>query len=784
MFKISLLDMVNKIILFFFILSSFSFAECYNHNPNEKKILENFEINIEDQRTFFKNISELYISGTKLMSSDSSPMAFIDKKKKRKYLSEILVNYKDNGFCKFKAKIRIHGDLFDHIELVDGNPIPSLRVKLDEGNINGITRFILLRPKTRGYDNEIFITTILRQLKFLAPRTFKTNVKLFNKRAEYLFQESLKKEFLENNNRVEGPILESNEDFKNPKIQQMTRVSNKEWIKSNYFKANISLEALRNYNLFFLKSYKLRNNKFYWDEILRFNEGDLLKDEYLNIGVFDALMYATGSSHHLSYDDRRFYYDPILSQFEPIYYDGNSNVLSYIKYDFYTGRFQNIFEDFKKIKNLNLEDFRNYKKKNQKLNNYPPVSNIARKGANTAFTKLQKIDKDLLLKNLHNNGFKNISENQINTIINNISEKLQLMASAKISDNFVEHNETIYQNYFNEMNLFTNTDLIFLQNFNDIKNNSSSIEICNYKVENCKYLKIDKKSLNKLIEQEKLNNNYNIFLSMSKNEYLNKKLERKNDLNSKFKIRKINENLEFLYNNNPTINILKAKRKIIINVNNPTTRIIFKKVKIKDWSIKLNFKFEQNVLFSQIYNLTGCLTFLDSSVENIKLDITNSICEDSVNFIRSKGVIDYIKIDNSFSDGLDSDFSNLIIENMNITNSKNDCADFSFGNYKINNARMSNCGDKAISVGEQSIMKVNNLFVVKSKTGIASKDSSKTEILKSDIYEVNECYAAYKKKQEFEGGYISVNESKCLNNKKNNLIDGYSKIIINKNNEL
>tara|TARA_Y100000589_G_C27032363_1_gene579556 strand:+ start:14 stop:829 length:816 start_codon:yes stop_codon:yes gene_type:complete len=271
---------------------------------------------------------------------------------------------------------------------------------------------------------------------------------------------------------------------------------------------------------------------------------------------------------------------------------------------------------------------------------------------------------------------------------------------------------------------------------------------------------------------------------MSKNEYLNKKLERKNDLNSKFKIRKINENLEFLYNNNPTINILKAKRKIIINVNNPTTRIIFKKVKIKDWSIKLNFKFEQNVLFSQIYNLTGCLTFLDSSVENIKLDITNSICEDSVNFIRSKGVIDYIKIDNSLSDGLDSDFSNLIIENMNITNSKNDCADFSFGNYKINNARMSNCGDKAISVGEQSIMKVNNLFVVKSKTGIASKDSSKTEILKSDIYEVNECYAAYKKKQEFEGGYISVNESKCLNNKKNNLIDGYSKIIINKNNEL
>jgi len=776
--------MVNKIILFFFIFSSYSFAECFNHNPNEKKILKNFEINIQDQRKFFKNISELYISGTKSMSNESTSFAFIDKKKKRKYASEILVNYKNNGLCKFKAKIRIHGDLFDHIELVNGNPIPSLRVKLDEGNINGITRFILLRPRTRGYDNEIFITTILRQLKFLAPRTFKTNVKLFNQEVEYLFQESLKKEFLENNNRVEGPILESNEDFENPKIQQMTKISNKEWIKSNYIKANISLEALHNYNLFFLKSYKLRNNKFYSDEILRFNEGDLLKNEYLNIGVFDALMYATGSSHHLSYDDRRFYYDPILSQFEPIYYDGNSNVLSYIKYDFYTGRLQNIFEDFKKIKALNIKDFKNYKKTNQKLNNYPPVSNIARKGANSAFKKLQKIDKGLLLKNLHNNGFEIISKKQIDTIINNISKKLQLMASANISDNFVEHNETIYLNYFDEMNLFTNTNLIFLHNFNDSKKNLSFVEICNYKAENCKYSNIDNKSLNKLIEQKGLNNNYNIFLSMSKKEYLNEKLKRKNNLNSEFKKRKINKDLEFLYNNDPKIDILKDQKKIIINVNNSTTRIIFNKVKIKDWSIKLNFKFEQNVLFSQLYNLTGCLTFLDSSVENINLDISNSICEDSVNFIRSKGVIDYIKIDNSMSDGLDSDFSDLIIKNIYITNSKNDCADFSFGNYKINNATLINCGDKAISVGEQSIMEVNNLIINKSKTGIASKDSSKTKIFKSDISEVNECYAAYKKKQEFDGGYIFVNKSSCLNNEKDNLIDNYSKIVIKKNHEL
>ena len=69
------------------------------------------------------------------------------------------------------------------------------------------------------------------------------------------------------------------------------------------------------------------------DEMIRFNNDNLNSDETLKINKFDALMFAIGAGHGLSYDDRRFYYDPIYSTLEPIYYDGMSTILSTINYD-------------------------------------------------------------------------------------------------------------------------------------------------------------------------------------------------------------------------------------------------------------------------------------------------------------------------------------------------------------------------------------------------------------------------------------------------------------------
>ena len=54
--------------------------------------------------------------------------------------------------------------------------------------------------------------------------------------------------------------------------------------------------------------------------------------------------------------------------------------------------------------------------------------------------------------------------------------------------------------------------------------------------------------------------------------------------------------------------------------------------------------------------LTGCLTIVDSDVENINLSSKNSNCEDSINFINVKGKVNKINISNAYRDALDLDF--------------------------------------------------------------------------------------------------------------------------------
>ena len=100
----------------------------------------------------------------------------------------------------------------------------------------------------------------------------------------------------------------------------------------------------------------------------------------------------------------------------------------------------------------------------------------------------------------------------------------------------------------------------------------------------------------------------------------------------------------------------------------------------------------------------------------------------------------------------------------------------SFGKYKINEAQLLNCGDKGISLGEKSILHLNNATINNANIGFASKDSSIANI--NDIKtNSNICLAAYRKKQEFSGAIISYNSLTC--EKKNQQIQKGS--VIKKN---
>ena len=162
--------------------------------------------------------------------------------------------------------------------------------------------------------------------------------------------------------------------------------------------------------------------------------------------------------------------------------------------------------------------------------------------------------------------------------------------------------------------------------------------------------------------------------------------------------------------------------------------------------------------------LTGCLTFIDSYVENINIISKFSVCEDSINFIRTKGSINNIVIENSLSDALDLDFSNIKISSLFIKKAKNDCLDMSFGKYILEDALIEDCGDKGISLGEKSNLRVDKAKISNTEIGFAAKDSSVVHLNDTHI-DSNICLAAYRKKQEFLGAIIKYNNLNCSNKK-------------------
>ena len=134
----------------------------------------------------------------------------------------------------------------------------------------------------------------------------------------------------------------------------------------------------------------------------------------------------------------------------------------------------------------------------------------------------------------------------------------------------------------------------------------------------------------------------------------------------------------------------------------------------------------------------------------------NTNCEDAVNFINTTGQIKKITIENSFSDGLDVDFSKLHIDKIFINSSKNDCVDFSAGEYKLDLLILNNCGDKALSAGESSTIYIKYIEGKNSQIGIASKDSSTVFLNNLNFNNVKSCLSAYNKKQSSMEGLLNL----------------------------
>ena len=615
-------------------------------------------------------------------------------------------------------------------------------MRLADGNILNSVRFKLLIPETRNSINEIFGSLLLKQFGFISPETFYVDANINDSKGLYLFQENAAKEMLERNLRREGPIFEGNEellwsyeDFETMELEDisLSRLVNDSWAKKGITSTVISLSSLIELQRIYL---------FYAEQKKR-SANPYLGKSFKDYGI---ILLAMNGAHALYPHNRKFYYNAIDQNFEPIYYDGDLRLdlklsVDALKEDVDLSSFFKNYDSnsFRKIKNdLISADFK------EELNS-------------KFISRIPEVIE---------------SEMYIETAIKNMIENIETLEEEYLENHHKNQNEEFQsasdftKNYLQRVSDYQLNDFVVISNIEQIddqfylsssNNDKSFFEI--------------KAGINEMSKM------------MSDNIFKEKRVEivsQTNKLNkSLFKLKKF-LNGEILFSQGIEFDINLEKKIIFIEQSIPDEWILFKDVDFKDWSIdfvgaKPGIIDSAKQRFNE-FGLTGCLNFYNSNFTSSSMKVTAGGCEDSLNIVNSTGSLEVIAIIDSFSDAVDIDFSQIEIDKLDIVTAGNDCFDVSGGDYYILNANLVNCGDKGISVGESSRFRLVSGSVKDSNIGISTKDLSVSSVINLYVENVNICVEAMQKKQEFGGGYIEIDNLASCSSKIFNDSDSIIKI--------
>ena len=281
----------------------------------------NFKIDIPKSRQWNKNIINAYMTSSKNIPAIN----------RKRFKANVFL---DDAKCSLNASVRISGDWKDHLAMHYGTPISSMDVRLQNGNIDGITKFKLFLPDTRNGINEVVTANLFSYLGLLAPRTSLVQVNVNGLTLPYILQEKAFKEFLEVNNRRESSIHKFDESLmwllraKNPRGAFAHVISpsviNNKWAARNATTSSITNIGLNKLSIAFNESMKDIIDE---DNLMSESQlaGHSKKSRQIQ-SLFIVLSLITDSGHGVFINhNRRFYYNPFLDQLEPIYYDGNSN---------------------------------------------------------------------------------------------------------------------------------------------------------------------------------------------------------------------------------------------------------------------------------------------------------------------------------------------------------------------------------------------------------------------------------------------------------------------------
>lgn len=161
-------------------------------------------------------------------------------------------------------------------------------------------------------------------------------------------------------------------------------------------------------------------------------------------------------------------------------------------------------------------------------------------------------------------------------------------------------------------------------------------------------------------------------------------------------------------------------------------------------------------LQKQGWGLTGAVTFYESDVQLADCIFRDNRSEDGLNIVRSEFRVERCLFANTSSDAFDSDFCKGEVIRCRFQNTVNDGLDLSGSVVTVKDSHFDHCGDKGISVGEDSDVSAINAHIVDSNIGMAAKDLSSLYGRNIRLTRCAQGFVAYQKKPEFGPAHIVI----------------------------
>ena len=648
---------------------------------------------------------------------------------KKPFVARITVASPDSSACTYDAEVRLSGDWKDHLSKASGIIVASLDVKLQEGNIAGFVRFKLFLPQTRGGDNEIFTTGLLRTLDFLAPRTGRVEAVVNGARVTYLLQEKTAKELLESQLRREAPVYEADEsmmwerrlhggvNLDDPKYTTV-RLMLAKWVgesENRFAIARRGLDILQRAHLDYVARIDGRGGLTPLNLALLAN-GDARALDRLS--EYEALLYALNGAHALIPHNRQYYFDPISNSLEPIYYDGEPTPLETAELNAYASEYTSL--------------------------------GFAAAGAPGALTRLERLDQEQFLKTLALGGL-SLDPGTLDAALARVKGRLRSLRSTGPMTAKAFWQPNVYAAVHG-----ADRRLVFLSP-------GGGAEVCDARLAGCerRLLTLDERT--QLIAG-------GLVLDGVRYIYVPGTIADYRAgipvavLNSEREALALGDGARLRTFGDVTVAVDAGSRTVSLTQVSQTGRALVTGGRLNGWTVRYlgnpaplsgtMDRFDDHLL-------TGCLTFVDVAVNDLSVEALDTNCEDALNFIRVKGAVRRLVVRHAYEDGFDADFSRVDFGSIDVSDTGNDCLDVSSGAYTVGDLAATRCGDKGISTGERSRMRIRSANIATSVIGIVAKDWSTLDLGDVRISGSPVCAAAYRKKQEFGAGQILASSYRC-----------------------